>query len=131
MSSASGPHHTQSALAQYENSAYGPNPWYRLYHQHIVAASRIIMVIIDQICLMIQLLALVMKLSSIICRLSMLENCRLQLLLDRLGRCLKLFASIGDPSSHEFASQFGRATFYMRTNIHTLAETVSPALVFI
>ena len=37
-----------------------------IYQQHVVAASRIIMVINDQICLMIQLLALVMKLSSIL-----------------------------------------------------------------
>ena len=27
--SASSPDHTQSALAQYENSANGPNPWYQ------------------------------------------------------------------------------------------------------
>ena len=35
--------------------------------------------------------------------LSVLANCRSQFLLDRLGRCLKLFVS----TCNEFASQFG------------------------
>ena len=38
---------------------------------------------------------------------SLFANCRSQFLLDRLGRCLKLFVSTVIPSSHEFASQFG------------------------
>ena len=50
------------------------------------------------------------KLKSIlllkIC-LSMFANCRSQFLLNRLRRCLKLFASTVCPHSHEFASQFG------------------------
>ena len=29
LTSASSPDHTQSTLAQYENSANGPNPWYQ------------------------------------------------------------------------------------------------------
>ena len=44
--------------------------------------------------------------SSLIC-LSQLANCRVQFLLDRLGRCLKLFVSTESTSSHEFESQFG------------------------
>ena len=39
--------------------------------------------------------------------LSQLANCRSQLLLDNLGRCLKLFVSTESTSCHEFASQFG------------------------
>ena len=38
----------------------------------------------------------------------------LQFLLDRLGRCFKLFASTEITSSHEFASQFGLYIFYTR-----------------
>ena len=44
----------------------------------------------------------------------MLANCRSQFLLDRLGRCLKLFASTLGPSSHDVASQFGLAQFFLR-----------------
>ena len=36
---------------------------------------------------------------------------KLQFLLDRLGRCLKLFVSTDSTSSHEFASQFGQQCF--------------------
>ena len=36
------------------------------------------------------------------------------ILLDRLGKCLKLFVSSDSISCHEFASQFGLAFFYMR-----------------
>ena len=43
--------------------------------------------------------------------LSMLANFRLQFLLDCRGRCLKLFVSTVDRSSHEFASQFSLAFF--------------------
>ena len=32
---------------------------------------------------------------------------RSQFLIDRLGRCLKLFVSLVIPSSHKFASEFG------------------------
>ena len=39
--------------------------------------------------------------------LSVLANDRSQFLLDRLGRCLKLFVSTDSTSYHEFASQFG------------------------
>ena len=44
----------------------------------------------------------------------MLANCRAKLLLDRLGRCLKLFVSTESTSSHELASQFGLDIFYTR-----------------
>ena len=43
--------------------------------------------------------------------LSKLANCRSQFLLDRLGRCLKLFVSTESTSCIEFASQFGLAFF--------------------
>ncbi len=43
--------------------------------------------------------------------LSQLTNCRSQLLLDRLGRCLKLFVSTESTSCHEFTSQFGLEFF--------------------
>ena len=43
--------------------------------------------------------------------LSVLANCRSQFLLDRLGRCLKLFVSTDSTSCHEFASQFGLEFF--------------------
>ena len=43
-----------------------------------------------------------------VCR-SMLANRRSQFLLDRLGRCLKLFVSTESISCNEFASQFGLA----------------------
>ena len=46
----------------------------------------------------------------------MLANGRSQFLLDRLGRCLKLFVSTGSPSYHEFSSQFGLAILYTRKN---------------
>ena len=48
--------------------------------------------------------------------LSMLANCRSQFLLDRLGRCLKLFVSTDSPSCHEFVSQFGLAIFLNAKN---------------
>ena len=44
---------------------------------------------------------------TIILCLSVLANCRLQCLLGRIGRCLKLFASTDSTSCCEFASQFG------------------------
>ena len=44
----------------------------------------------------------------------MLANCRSQFLLERLGRCLKLFVSTDSPSCHEFAFQFGLAIFFTR-----------------
>ncbi len=43
----------------------------------------------------------------------MLANCRSQFLLDRLGRCLKLFVSTESISCFEFASQFGLAGFFI------------------
>ena len=47
---------------------------------------------------------------------SLFANCRSQLLLDHLGRCLKLVVgpSTDSTSCHEFASQFGLAIFYTR-----------------
>ena len=69
------------------------------------------------------------KLSSILCIytiiliksvcLSQLTNCRSQFLLDRLGRCLKLFVSTESTSCHEFASQFGLEFVYMRKTLKT------------
>ena len=47
-------------------------------------------------------------------RLPVLANSRSQFLLDRLGRCLKLFVSTETISCHEFASPFGLAIFYTR-----------------
>ena len=44
----------------------------------------------------------------------MFANCRSQFLLDRLGRCLKLFVSTDSISSQGFASQFRLALFYTR-----------------
>ena len=46
--------------------------------------------------------------------LSVLAHSGLQILLDRLGRCLKRFVSADSISCHKFASQFGLALFDMR-----------------
>ena len=54
--------------------------------------------------------------------LSAFANCRSQFLLDRLGRCLKLFVSSESISCHEFASQFGLAIFLYAKNIKNLGE---------
>ena len=54
--------------------------------------------------------------------LSMLANCMLQFLLDRLGRCLKLFVSTESISCHEFASQFGLPIFVYATNDQNYRE---------
>ena len=62
---------------------------------------------------------------------SMFENSRSQFLLDRLGRCLKLFVSTDITSCHEFASQFGLAIFLYAKNTQNLVETESPVQVFI
>ena len=43
-------------------------------------------------------------------------NCGSQLLLDRLGRCIKLFVSSECTSSHEFVSQFGLAICFYAKN---------------
>ena len=53
----------------------------------------------------------------------MLANCRSQFLLDRLGRCLKLFVSTDSISCHEFASQFGLAIFYKRKTSKTSGKS--------
>ena len=53
---------------------------------------------------------------------------RSQLLLDCLGRCLKLFVSTDSTSSHEFSSQFGLAFFYTRKT-KAVAKTESRASV--
>ena len=63
--------------------------------------------------------------------LSMLANCRSQFLLDRLGRCLKLFVSTDSTSSHEFVSQFGLAFFYTRKNTQKLSQRPTLAQVSI
>ena len=61
----------------------------------------------------VQLVIYTIIILNYVC-LSQLANCRLQFLLDRLGRCLKLFVSTESKSCHEFASQFGLAIFYTR-----------------
>ncbi len=48
-----------------------------------------------------------------------------QFLLDRLGRCLKLFVSSESTSCHKFASQFGLTIFYTRKTSKTIANTAS------
>ena len=70
--------------------------------------------------------------SSLYICLSQLANCRSHFLLDRLGRCLKLFVltdgpSSHGPSSHAFASQFGLAIFYTRKTPKTITKTESSA----
>ena len=49
--------------------------------------------------------------------LSAFANGRSQFLLDRLGRCIKLFLSAESISCHEFASQFGLAIFCTRKTL--------------
>ena len=44
-------------------------------------------------------------------RKTMLASCRSQFLLDRLGKCLKLFVSTVGTSCHKFASQYGVEMF--------------------
>ena len=53
-------------------------------------------------------------------------------ILARLSReNLKLFVSTDSTSSHEFASQFGLAIFYMRKNTQKLSRRPSPEQVFV
>ena len=52
--------------------------------------------------------------------LSQLANCRLQFLLNRLGRCIKLFVSTERTSSHEFTSRFGLYIFLNAKNTQKL-----------
>ena len=52
----------------------------------------------------------------------MLANSRSQLLLDRLGRCLKPFVSTESISCHEFASQFGVAILLYVKNTQNYRE---------
>ena len=54
--------------------------------------------------------------------LSVLANSRSQFLLDRIGRCLKLFVSTESISCHEFASQFGLAFFLLTKNTQNYRE---------
>ena len=61
----------------------------------------------------------------------MFANCRSQFLLDRLGRCVKLFVSTDSTSSHELASQFGQEFFYTRKTSKTIANTASHTRLFI
>ena len=64
--------------------------------------------------------------------LSKSANCRSQFLLDRLGRCLKLFISTESTSCHEFASQFGLQFFYTQKIPNTIAKnTVAYAIVYL
>ena len=44
-------------------------------------------------------------------RKTLLASCRSQFLLDRLGKCLKLFVSTVGTSCHKFASQYGLEIF--------------------
>ena len=67
--------------------------------------------------------------SSKIC-LSQLANCRLPFLLDRLGRCIKLFVWSESTTCHMFASQFGLAIFYMRKTHKTSGNRVAIACVY-
>ena len=71
----------------------------------------------------------VLKLSTKVC-LSVLSNCRSQFLIERFGKCLKLFVSTDSTSCHEFASQFGLAIFLYAKNIQNLGEIGLPARVF-
>ena len=57
---------------------------------------------------------------------SLLANCRSQLLLDCLGWCLKLFVATDSTSSHEFASQFGLAFLYTRKTQKSYREDRVP-----
>ena len=57
--------------------------------------------------------------------LSLFVNCRSQLLLDRLGRYLKLFVSTDIPFSHEFTSQFGLANLLLAKNTQKLSRKPS------
>ena len=52
----------------------------------------------------------------------MLSNCRSQFLLDRLGRCLKLFVSTDSTFCHEFASQLGLDIFVYAKNTQNYRE---------
>ena len=54
--------------------------------------------------------------------LSQLKNCRSQFLLDRLGRCLKLFISTESTSCHESASQFVLEYFLYSKNTQNYRE---------
>ena len=67
--------------------------------------------------------------SPFIC-LSKLADCRSDFLLDRLERCLKLFASSESTSCHTFASQFGLAIFYAKTP-KSIANTAFHTRLFI
>ena len=61
----------------------------------------------------------------------MLANSWSQFVLDRIGRCLKLFVTTESISCHEFSSQFGLAIFVMQKTPKTIANTESPARMFI
>ena len=54
--------------------------------------------------------------------LSQLANCRSQVLLDRLGRCIKLFVSAESTSCREFASQVGLDIFLCAKNTEKLSR---------
>ena len=61
----------------------------------------------------------------------MLANSRSQFLLDRPGRCLKLFVLTESTSCHELASLFGQAIFYTRKAPKTIGNTASYTRLFI
>ena len=67
---------------------------------------------------------------SIILLMSVCRCSQTAFLLDRLGRCLKLFVSTDSTCCHEFASQFGLAIFYTQKTPKT-SEKGLPSPVFI
>ena len=63
--------------------------------------------------------------------LSKLANCRSQFLLDRLGRCLKLFVLSESTPCRKFASQFGLAIFFTRKTHTTSGNRIALACVYL
>ena len=68
--------------------------------------------------------------SPYVC-LSMFANGRSQFLLDRLGRCLKLFVLTDSTSCHEFASQFGLAIFLCEKHPKPRGNRITSACVYL
>ena len=57
-----------------------------------------------------------------VCDCRAFRYCRSQVLLNRHGRCLKLFVSTDSTSCHEFASQFGLDIFLYMKNTKNYRE---------
>ena len=57
-------------------------------------------------------------------RKTLLASCRSQLLLDRLGKCLKLFVSTVGTSCHKFASQYCLEMFLYAKLGHTTTPNI-------